>query len=397
MKASGKVTMSGGSKVPVLLLPMSLGIGGAETHVVGLARHLSARGWDVRVASAGGELVKDLAAAGIEHVTAPLDSRSPLDLWRAYRIVSNEIDRRRIGLVHAHARIPAWIAGRACAKREIPMAMTYHGTFVSGPFWNLFTRPGDRTIAVSADVRDYIAREFGFNREDIVVIPNGIDLEVFRIPAPEDRARSRRDFAVPPGSSPVVLYASRLDGDLTRVAEAAEEAALILRDKYPDLLLLVAGVGEGQEAVEGRASRVNRAAGRETVRCLGYLTETFPAYAASDVVVGMSRVALEAMASCRPVVVAGPGGVFGPVRPEIERALEERNYTSRNAPEALSPQAVAAQVGALLSDPAKCEALGRFGREQVAARHSMDFVTTETEGVYASLLERTGRDQGGTR
>jgi hypothetical protein len=41
-------------KVPVLLLPMSLGIGGAETQVVSLAKHLKKRGWSVLVASAGG-------------------------------------------------------------------------------------------------------------------------------------------------------------------------------------------------------------------------------------------------------------------------------------------------------------------------------------------------------
>lgn len=380
--------MSPLSRVPILLLPMSLGIGGAETHVVGLAKHLKARGWDVHVVSGGGELVKDLAGEGIEHVWAPLDSRSPLAIWRSYRTVGRIIRDRNIGLVHAHARIPAWIAEKACRSRGIPMVTTYHGTFVSGPFWNFFTRPGDLTIAVSPDVRDYTVREFGFDPARVMVIPNGIDLSIYRAATPEDRKQSRDALSVS-GASPLIVYASRLDKDLTPVAESVAEAALLLKAKYPGLMLLIAGDGEGLGTLRERASAMNAGCAAETVRCLGYVTETFPVYAASDIVVGMSRVALEAMASSRPVVVAGPGGVLGPAQPSTEQELEGRNYTSRNAPVPLSPGAVAAELDALLSDASRRDALAAYGRERVSAAHSMDIVTRETEKVYASALEGT--------
>ncbi len=374
---------------------MSLGIGGAETHVVSLAKHLLARGWDVHVASGGGELVRELERSGIEHVAAPLDSRSPASMLQAYRVIGEIVRKRRIGLIHAHARIPAWIAGKVCARRDIPMVMTYHGTFVSGPFWNYFTRPGDATIAVSEDIRDYVVKEFAFNPEGITVIPNGIDLEVFREPSAEDREQARRSLAVRPGASPVALYASRLDGDLVQVAESVIDAVALLRTRYPDIALLLAGDGDGLPAVQERAARANASVGHEIVRCTGYLPDTFPAYAASDLVVGMSRVALEAMASCRPVVIAGPGGIYGPVRPETLDKLEDRNYTSRSAPEALTPQTLASQVDALLADPVLREDLGRFGRETVSRLHSMDQVTDRTEQVYFSLLAaRAGKIEG---
>ena len=376
---------------------MSLGIGGAETHVVSLAKHLSARGWDVHVASGGGELVRQLVDARIEHVYAPLQSRSPLHMFRAYRVIAALIRERRIGLVHAHARIPAWIAGMACEKRGIPMVMTYHGTFVSGAFWNLFTRSGDRTIAVSEDIRDYVVQEFAFSKDSITVIPNGIDLDIFREPDESDREDGRLALSVPPGESPVVLYASRLDGDLAGVASAMIDASLLLSDKFPSMTLLIAGDGDGLMALREHAARANRSAGRELVRCTGYLTETFPAYAASDLVVGMSRVALEAMACSRPVIVAGPGGVFGPVSPGTEEELEDRNYTSRNAPHPLSAGKLADEIDSLLSDPAARESLGRFGRKTVAERHSMDQVTDRTEGVYTAVLAALrGKTKGTT-
>lgn len=385
--------MSLGPKVPVLLLPMSLGIGGAETHVVGLAKHLRSRGWDVCVASGGGELVRDLSQAGIEHFTAPLDSRSPLAIWKSYREVTKIIKGRKIGLVHAHARIPAWIAEKACEKNGIPMVTTYHGTFVSGPFWNLVTRPGDLTIAISPDIRDYVVREFGFDPGKITVIPNGIDLSIYREASSEEKAQARKALGVPSGATPVIAYASRLDKELTPVAEAVAESALLLNDRYPGLTLLVAGDGEGLAAVREKAAAVNRRLARETVRCLGFVAETFPLYAASEVVVGMSRVALEAMASARPVLIAGPGGVFGPVQPESETELEERNYTSRNAPAPLSAETLARQIDLLLADPQRRAALSAFGQDRVFAAHSMDVVTSETEKVYASALRGTPQER----
>jgi len=373
------------SKVPVLLLPMSLGIGGAETQVVSLAKHLKSRGWDVHVASAGGQLVAALEREGIPHYNAPLDSRSPLDMLRAGSIVARLIREKGIGLVHAHARIPAWIAEKVCRRYGIPMAMTYHGTFVSGLFWNAFTRPGDATIAKSDDIRDYIAREFGFNASKITVIPNGIDLETFHPPAPNEQQAARAALA-PGNASPVVLYASRLDGGLANSACATIEACAGLLPRYPDLMLLVAGDGDSLQKVLDCASSANRVAGRDFVRCTGFLYDTFQAYAAADVIVGMSRVALEAMACGKPVVIAGPDGIVGLVAPENEEALEQRNYTSRNAPYELSAERLAPYIEELLRDPVLREKLGKYGAGVVARRHSMEEVALKTEEVYWRLL-----------
>jgi glycosyltransferase involved in cell wall biosynthesis len=311
---------------------------------------------------------------------------------RAYRQIDSLIRDRGIGLVHAHARIPAWIAGKACRKRGIPMVMTYHGTFVSGAFWNLFTRPGDRTIAISEDIRDYVVRKFAFSPDSIAIIPNGIDLEIFHEPLPRDREEARQALSLSAGESPVIVYSSRLDGDLVQSAQSVVDACLLLREQFPSMTLLIAGDGEGFEALKGHAESANRAAGRNLVRCTGYLTDTYPLYAASDLVVGMSRVALEAMACSRPAIIAGPGGIYGPIKPGCEDELEDRNYTSRNAPYPLSPQRLADEIRRLLSDPLTLAALGRLGRRTIAERHSIEQVTTRTEEIYASALTaRSGR------
>ncbi len=64
-------------KATVLLTTMQLDIGGAETHVVDLARYLTELGYRVLVASNGGCFVERLAAYGVPHYQVPLHDNKP--------------------------------------------------------------------------------------------------------------------------------------------------------------------------------------------------------------------------------------------------------------------------------------------------------------------------------
>lgn len=374
------------SNASVLMLPMSLDIGGAETHVISLSKGMQSLGWQVYVASDGGQRVRDLEEAGIPHFAAPLHSRSPLSMVRAYQIISRILDTHRIDLIHAHARIPIWISEKISNKRNIPLVTTYHYPFKSGFPWVFFSRQGDWTIAVSQIIRDYIVREFGFDPEKITVIPNGIDVSLFHPANPETTIRARQKLGIPEDTGPVLAYASRLEGDLASAAIVAQDAVFELSRKYPGIRLLIAGNGKDFDSVEARAAEINNATGKEIIRCLGFVLDTPSLYAASDIVVGMSRVALEAMASGKPVVVFGPGGVFGPASPDNFSVLEERNYVSLNAPFPPTTKALLEPIDILIQDPKKWASFGNFGRQTVVEYHSEESVARATERLYCKLL-----------
>ena len=61
----------------VLLSLMKLDIGGAETHVVELAKELKKRGYNVVVTSNGGVYERELNDAGIKHYMVPLQNKNP--------------------------------------------------------------------------------------------------------------------------------------------------------------------------------------------------------------------------------------------------------------------------------------------------------------------------------
>ena len=149
-------------------------------------------------------------------------------------------------------------------------------------------------------IEEYIIREFAFRADKIKVIPNGIDTHLYRPCDTASKLACRRLFRLPEDAGPVILYASRLEKDLTKASIVTLESVFALKHKYPNIVLLLAGDGEGMETVNSKINSINAKCGRQLAFPLGFVIDTPPMYNAADVVVGMSRVALEAMSSaCR--------------------------------------------------------------------------------------------------
>ncbi len=374
------------AKPTVLMLLMSLDIGGAETSVISLAKGMQNLGWNVFVASHGGQRVQDLQKAGIKHFYAPLHSRNPLNMARAYRIVSTIVEKREIDIIHAHARIPIWIAEKVSVKTNVPLVTTYHGTFKAGFPWAFFSRQGDKTIAVSETINEYIVEKFNFIRDKITVIPNGIDTDLFRPISKQHCVDIRNRLGIAQNKNPLLLYMSRLDDNLADAAVVAMDATSKLSKRCPNAMLLIAGDGKRFASVKTRAKQINSQHDNDIIRCLGFVLDTPSLYAVSDIVIGMSRVALEAMATAKPVIIFGPLGIFGPVSPLNVNALEQRNYVSLDAPYPPSPEILHKFINDLIQKPKKREKLGHFGRRVIVTNHSEQSVAKTTEKIYCELL-----------
>ena len=143
----------------IMMATMGLDIGGAETHIVELAKELKNQGHDIAIVSNGGVYVPEIEAAGIRHYAAPLNRRSLPAMLRGRRLLREIIDRERPDLVHAHARIPAFLCGGICRRKKVPFVTTAHWVFDTSGVLRYLTNWGERTVAVSDDIRDYLIRE----------------------------------------------------------------------------------------------------------------------------------------------------------------------------------------------------------------------------------------------
>ena len=163
----------------ILMATMGLDIGGAETHIVELAKELKSEGHSIAIISNGGVYVPEVEAAGIRHYTAPLNRRSISAMLQGRKLLREAIARERPDVVHAHARIPAFLCGTLCRRMKVPFVTTAHWVFDTRGALRYLTNWGERTVAVSEDIKAYLIREYGLNAEHITVTINGIDTEKF--------------------------------------------------------------------------------------------------------------------------------------------------------------------------------------------------------------------------
>src|SRR6185437_11622227 len=116
------------SPVVLQVLP-SLITGGVERGTVEITQAIAEAEATALVASAGGPMVVQVQRAGGTHITLPLKTKNPWRIWRNASSIAALIRDRKVSLVHARSRGPAWSAWLACQRTGVPFVTTYHGTY----------------------------------------------------------------------------------------------------------------------------------------------------------------------------------------------------------------------------------------------------------------------------
>lgn len=357
----------------VLLLSMALDFGGAETHVISLAKALQKRGLRVLVASNGGRLVPELDAAGIRHYTVALHARRPLALLGSIGVIKRIVQSEGVQLMHAHARIPAWVANWVSRSTRVPLVTTYHGLYNSHWLLRLFTIAGQQTIAVSQDVQEHLTSKLGVPATQITVIHNGIDTEQF-------------DTLASPGNPQQITYISRMSGRRGGVAVALLQAIALLHAEFPELQLVIVGEGDRLAEVRALAEELNARWAGGFCQALGGRADIPQLLAQASIVVGVGRVALEAMASGRPVIIAGEYGTYGLLDEATLPLAMEHNFSGRGAQLPTEPATLANILRAVLSDSEKATRAAQLAKATVHKYYSVTEKAREVLAVYAQVL-----------
>ena len=364
---------------------MGMDIGGAETHIAELSKQLKAQGHDVIVVSNGGVYVPEIAAAGIRHYQAPLNRRDVGQMRRARAILKDVLKKERPDIVHAHARIPAFLCGGLCRRMGIPFVTTAHWVFDTRGLLRYLTDWGQRTMAVSEDIKAYLIREYHLPPEHIFVTINGIDTDKFSPAVSGERVL--REFGLDP-VRPVVSYVSRMDADRALAARQLIEIAPRLDKAVPGVQLLIAGGGNVFDELKDRAEAVNEKMGRRCIAMTGPRTDINEIAAAGQVFVGVSRAALEAMSAGKPVIVAGNEGYHGLFTPDKLAEAQAGNFCCRGLP-LCEPETLLADLSAALLLPEEeKERLGAYGRQVIFDHYSVRRMAGDCLRMYREVVRR---------
>ena len=207
---------------------------------------------------------------------------------------------------------------------------------------------------------------------------NGTDLRRFS-PAPAGQA------AVDPRFGPHMIFACRQLFPRKGIRFLIESAAL-LKPRYPDLKVVVAGDGFERPELIQLAENLGIA---KDVTFLGWVpnTDLPPFYRAAAVSVipsleeGFGIPAAEAM-GCETAVVASDAGGL----PEVV----EDGVTGLVVPRG-DAAALAQAIGSLLGDPERRTRMGRAGRERALRLFDWDRTAEQFERIYADVVARARR------
>ena len=359
----------------ILMTTMSLGIGGAETHIVELAKALTERGNEVVVASNGGVFVGELDNVGIRHVSLPLHSKNPVSVLRSLGGLAKLIRTEQFDVVHAHARIPSFICGLLAKCMRYRFITTCHGVYNITPYWKLISNWGERALAVSCDIKQYLIENYGMNSDNIALTINGIDTERFHYDVADSGLTTKYR----------VVYVGRIDRESAHVAFQLTEAAAEIASAYPDAEIIIAGNGTALNELRELVEKTNREIGKKVIKMAGAITDVNQLLSQGGVFLGVSRSALEAMAAGMPVILSGSQGYIGVFGPEKLKIALETNFCCRGCIESTTDLIKNDIISLFEEDYSRKVMMGEYNRSIVMKYFTVDRMADNAQSVYEAL------------
>jgi glycosyltransferase involved in cell wall biosynthesis len=359
-------------------------------------------GFDVYALSSPGERLDDFASSnGVHAVSIPMRRGiSPLHDVVAVVRIWRHLRRVRPLIVHAATpkggllgMIGARMAGvPVCIYHVLGLRyVTTHGLKRSVLRWTekASCRLADHVLCVSISLREeMIADGLGPASETEIEVllggsVNGVDADVEFDPvrAAGFRGTVRLDQGIPDDDL-VVGFIGRIVRDKGMVELA--RAWTVLRDRHPDLRLMVVGPFEAEDPVPSDVAELFRRDPR--VHLTGEVYDTAPMFAAMDVFAlptyreGLPTVLLEAAAMELPVVATRTAGCVDAVQDGVTGTL----VPPRDA------MALADAIQQYLQDPALRRRHGAAGRARVLREFRREAIWKALYQDYVRLLQERG-------
>jgi glycogen(starch) synthase len=374
--------------------------GGLARHVRKLAEQLVAQGHDVHVLTRGGgrlERREDRHGVAVHRVREPDFPKDDLDAFISWVDHMNEdmraagaelVEELEIDLVHSHDWLVAGAARKLARAAGVPWLVTVHATeFGRHQGWvdkhpqshihaveRRMARDADHVITCSHYMRRHVADVFAIPASKVTAIANGIDPSDLQPVADLPRLRAR--YAQP--DERLILLVGRLVYE--KGFHLALDALPGLVERLGNVRFLVAGSGTAEAELKAQAERLGLMEHGSFVGWTGD-DELHSLYRIADLCLVPSiyepfgLVALEAMASGCPCIVADTGGLREVVPGGGRVGLRFRPKDSK---------ALGRMAEQILTDDALRDRLVAEAREHVL-RFDWADVARQTADVYADL------------
>jgi glycosyltransferase involved in cell wall biosynthesis len=381
-------------KIRVLHIINSLDIGGNERFLLQLLERLPRDTFsqEVCVPNRGKDATRDLEAA-CRKLNTPIKVLRVGGNWDVsvlprlvYVILKGRFDVVHTHLIYSqvYGRLAATLAGTRCIVSSEQNVYDFKARLPFSWVERRLSRWTERIIACSKKVREHLIKKVGVNPLRVVVVPNGVDTDVFfpirkRTRLYRSVENVRKELGIEEGDAVIgtVGHMTRQKGYDVLIAAMPQ----ILR-KHPGAKFVFVGRGLLREKLEkqarelGVAQRICFAGIRRDVPAV---LNCFDVFVLASLWEGFGTAIIEAMACGVPVVASRVGGI-----PEI---IEDGVSGVLVAPG--RGGLVAEAVIRLLDKPRKTRELARRGRTSATERFSVEKMAQSVAKVYLQLGRRS--------
>ena len=312
------------TKINVLQVIPKLGYGGAETGCYDIAHYLAEKDCGSYIATSGGELLKFVKKKKVGIFKLPVHSKNPIIIIFNAIILLLFILLKKINIVHARSRAPAWSCYIACILTNTIFVTTFHGTYnyknKLKKFYNSIMLRSKLTIAGSNFIFNHINEnynEYLNKKKKLRVIFRGINVDYFSQKnisiLKQEKLKQEWNLEA---NKIIILMPGRLT--YWKGQEKFIEALNILIEDYnfTNFQAILLGSDQGRKVYTKKLfSLVERYSLTKKIKFISHCNEMPLAYSLADVVVSSSiepeafgRVAVEAQSMSKPIIASNIGG-----------------------------------------------------------------------------------------
>ena len=309
--------------------------GGVNRYYYGSSRYLLKAGVDFQGLITGSNQISATTPQFIQ-VFAPTKS-SLLNRWRGIRQSLKQLNLAKYDLVVAHFALYAFPI--LDLLKDLPLVFHFHGPWAlesdaenqqafkvkfKKTLEQIVYRRASSFIVLSQAFKNLLHQQYDVPLDKIHVVPGGVDLEQFEISSSRNEARTKLDWE----QERTIIFCVRRLAQRMGLENLLEAMALV-KAKYPDILLYIAGKGALAETLQAQITKLDLT---DNVRLLGYLPdEKLPiAYRAANFSIvptvsfeGFGLIVIESLATGTPVLGTPVGGIPEILQPFCDDLLFE--------------------------------------------------------------------------
>ena len=381
------------TKINVLQVIPKLGYGGAETGCYDIAHYLAEKECGSYIATSGGELLKFVKKSKVGIFKIPVHSKNPIFIILNSIILSCLILFKKINIVHARSRAPAWSCYLACILTNTIFVTTFHGTYnFKGKFkkfYNSVMLRSNLIIAGSNFIFSHIKEnysQFIDIKKKLLVIFRGINVDYFdpstKLESEEKKLLQKWDIK---DNKKIILLPGRLTG--WKGHELFLESINLVNIKlgYEAFNVVILGNDQGRNLYKKKLiGLTEKYRMTNQVKFIDHCDDMALAYKISDIIVSASiepeafgRVAVEAQSMQKLIIASNIGGSNETIDDEKTGLLFESGDAKSLCDKIIQ---------GFTMDESSLKIMGNEGRKNIMKKFNVEKMCFSTYSEYKKLF-----------